>query len=91
MSRLYGLGLAAVMLGGSGCGWNYTPSDNVLPAPITDSESDSEGPPLETGETGETGEPAPDVPATYRIDCMDIQSLGDADETVFQVATLQNT
>lgn len=79
------------MLGGSGCGWNYTPSDNVLPAPITDSESDSEGPPLDTGDTGETGEPAPDVPATYRIDCMDIQSLGDADETVFQVATLQNT
>jgi hypothetical protein len=94
-----GLGLAALMLGGSGCGWNYTPTENVLPPPIaqaTESESDSEGPPLEpgepseTGETGETGEPAQKVSISYRINCLDIQSLGDADDTVFQVATLQN-
>jgi hypothetical protein len=91
MSRLYGLGLAAIMLGGSGCGWNYSPSENVLPNPIGEGTTESEGPPLDTDETAETGEPAPDVPASYRIDCMDIQSLGDADETVFQVATLQNT
>jgi hypothetical protein len=94
MSRLHGLGLAALVLvlGGSACGWNYSPMDNVLPAPIGEGTTGSEGPPpVETGESGETGEPAADVPATYRIDCMDIQSLGDADPTVFQVATLQNT
>lgn len=90
MSRRYGLGLAALMLGGSGCGWNYSPTENVLPA-VTESESEEgDEPPLET-DSEETGEPAPDVPASYRIDCMDIQSLGDADDTVFQVATLQNT
>jgi hypothetical protein len=89
VTRLYVLGFAAVMLGGLGCGWNYTPTDNVLPDPNADGGSGSteEGPPPET----ETGEPEPDVPATYRLDCIDIQSLGDADEMVFQVATLQNT
>jgi hypothetical protein len=83
------LGFAAVMisgLGGSGCGWNYTPSDNVLPDP--NAEDSSSGIPLpDIGETGGVE----DVPATYRFDCIDIQSLGDADETVFQVSTLQNT
>jgi hypothetical protein len=89
VTRLYALGFAAVMLGGLGCGWNYTPSDNLLPGQdVEDSDSSSEGPPPETGETGD---PPADVPATYRLDCIDIQSLGDADDTVFQVATLQNT
>jgi hypothetical protein len=81
-----GIGLLASLL--VGCGWNYTPADNILPEPNAEEDSGSDGPPLETGETGD---PAPDVPATYRFDCIDIQSLGDADETVFQVATLQNT
>src|SRR5690606_31119743 len=90
VSRLYALGLAATMLGtlGSlGCGWNYTPSDNLLPDPETEGSDAGEDPLPETGDTGGLE----DVPATYRIDCIDIQSLGDADDTVFQVATLQNT
>jgi hypothetical protein len=93
VSRLYTLGFAAVIisglgsgLGGFGCGWNYQPSDNVLPDP--NAEDSSSGVPLpDIGETGGLE----DVPATYRFDCIDIQSLGDADETVFQVSTLQNT
>jgi hypothetical protein len=89
VTRLYVLGLAAVMLGALGCGWNYTPSDNVLPDPNGEgSGSTTEGPPIETGETGD---PPADVPATYRLDCIDIQMLGDANDEVFQVATLQNT
>jgi hypothetical protein len=109
MRHHHALGLLTIMLGGSGCRWDYTPTDNELPPPPaqsdegTESESDGEGPPLgETGETpplgetgespppGETGEPAQDMPASYRIDCLDIQRLGDADHTVFQVATLQS-
>ena len=86
--RLYALGLAAVVLGGLGCGFNYSPSDNVLPNPNADGGSTDEGPPpVETGETGGVE----DVPATYRLDCIDIQMLGDANDEVFQVATLQNT
>ncbi|MFO7566758.1 MAG: hypothetical protein R6X02_29215 [Enhygromyxa sp.] len=91
MKRLPALGFAAVMFGGLGCGWNYTPSDNLLPDPKADGDdTEDEGPPPETGETGETGG-LEEVPATYRLDCVDIQMLGDADPSVFQVATLQNT
>jgi hypothetical protein len=84
VSRLYALGLAVLL----GCGWNYTPSDNVLPDP--NAEDSSSGIPLPPDIGGETGG-LEDVPATYRFDCIDIQSLGDADATVFQVSTLQNT
>jgi hypothetical protein len=99
MKRRLGLGLVTIMLGGLGCGWNYTPTDNVLP-PTADDDSDSEGPAerpaLGSGESDESGEPcandsqSTDLSASYRIDCMDIQRLGDADHTVFQVATLQS-
>lgn len=89
MRRLFAFGVAAVGLGGLGCGWNYSPTDNVLPSPIAEGGSTDEGPP--PVETGETGEPVADVPATYRLDCIDIQMLGDANDEVFQVATLQNT
>jgi hypothetical protein len=102
MTRRHGLGLVIIMLG-AGCGWNYTPSDNTLPAPTAQSESDGEGetsgsegdPPGSEGDpppaTGETEEPEQDdLPASYRVECMDIQSLGDADDTVFQVAILQD-
>ena len=69
----------------AGCGWGYTPSDNVLPEPSAE-ETEDEGPP-----PPDVGDPGADVPATYRFDCVDIQSLGDADQEVFQVATLQST
>lgn len=71
-----------------GCGWNYTPTDNVLPDPNAEAESSSSGPQLP--DLGDT-DGAQLYPATYRFDCIDIQRLGDADDTVFQVATLQNT
>jgi hypothetical protein len=71
-----------------GCGWNYTPTDNVLPSPNAEGESSTSGPVLP--DIGDT-DGAELYPATYRFDCIDIQRLGDADETVFQVATLQNT
>lgn len=77
-----------------GCGWNYEPSDNVLPSPPaaegSSSDADSDDPTLDT-DSAETGEPATDFPATYRFDCMDIKAVGDADPEVFQVATLQTT
>lgn len=88
VNRLAHQGLALSVVVGSGCGWNYTPSDNILPEPVAEDPSTDDGPPLP--ETGETGGLEP-FPATYRIDCIDIQSLGDADETVFQVSTLQTT
>jgi hypothetical protein len=81
----------AVSLGLLGCGWDYTPSDNILPSTTVADETTTsdESPDPETGETGDTdGEP---LPATYRFNCVDIKSMGDADETVFQVITLQNT
>jgi len=87
------LGLA---LGSSGCGWDYTPSDNVLPSTTAESEDVSEDPLTETDtdtDTGdETGGEEP-LPANYRFDCIDIKSLGDADEdeNVFQLNTLQTT
>ena len=68
-----------------GCGWDYTPSDNILPDPNADEAMDESQPPDLGGDGGV------ELPATYRMDCVDIQSLGDADEEVFQVATLQNT
>jgi hypothetical protein len=71
----------------AGCGWNYTPSDNLLPDPNAEGSEDEGPPPPETGDTGGLEE----LPATYRFDCVDIQSLGDADKEVFQVATLQST
>jgi hypothetical protein len=84
---LLGLGLSTSLL--VACGWgDYTPTDNVLPEQSAEDDSGSDGPPVETGETGD---PQPDFPATYRFDCIDIQMLGDADDSVFQVATLQNT
>jgi hypothetical protein len=83
--RLSALGFVAILLG---CGWNYTPTDNILPDPNAEDSSSSAMLPPDIG--GETGG-VEDVPATYRLDCIDIKSLGDADETVFQVATLQNT
>lgn len=70
-----------------GCGWNYTPSDNVLPDPNAEDSSSGMLPPDIGGETGGVEE----VPASYRLDCIDIKMLGDADESVFQVVTLQNT
>lgn len=85
MRRLVFLAFAAALLG---CGWNYTPTDNILPSP--NAEDSSSGPTLPPDIGGETGG-VEDVPATYRLDCIDIKSLGDADETVFQVVTLQNT
>jgi hypothetical protein len=78
---------AAALVLGIGCGWNYTPTDNLLPGSNADESTDTDEPPLDTGETGDDEE----VPATYRFDCVDIKSLGDADETVFQVITLENT
>lgn len=84
-------GLLALALAAStgACGWDYTPSENALPTPAGEtSMGDSEGPTLP--DPTET-EGLADVPATYRFDCVDIQQLGDADDTVFQVATLQDT
>ena len=90
MTRLAALS-CAFSLGLLGCGWDYTPSDNVLPDPPSAEESTTsdEAPDPETGDTG-TEEP---LPATYRFDCVDIKSLGDADEdeNVFQLNTLQST
>src|SRR4029079_12289266 len=71
-----------------GCAWTYPPPDNILPNPNAEDSSSGMLPPDIGG--GETGG-VEDVPATYRIDCIDIKMLGDADESVFQVATLQNT
>ena len=86
--RLFVFGMVTLIIG---CGWNYTPTDNILPDPNAEGDSGSEGPPPppppETGETGDIEL----YPATYRFDCIDIQMLGDADATVFQVSTLQNT
>lgn len=84
----------APLLVALGCGWDYEPSDNVLPSPPaaegSSSDSDSDDTTLPT-ESAETGEPETDFPATYRFDCMDIKAVGDADPEVFQVATLQTT
>lgn len=88
---LPGSALAAALLLG-GCGWDYTPTQNVLPDTGPATESEESGDEADDGTTTatDTGE-VMDVPATYRFDCVDIQQLGDADDTVFQVITLQDT
>lgn len=85
---LRGLITASLLLGASACGWNYTPTENVLPGQgSASSDSDDTNTVPMPSETGALE----DFPATYRFDCMDIQQLGDADDEVFQVATLQDT
>jgi hypothetical protein len=80
----------AVSLGLLGCGWDYKPSDNVLPSTTVADETTTsdETPDPETGDETGGGEA---LPASYRFNCVDIKSMGDADESVFQVITLQNT
>lgn len=87
LRRASALVSALVLASGVGCGWNYTPSDNILPDPIVEETEEDGPPPPETGDTGMVE----DYPATYRFDCIDIKQLGDAGPEVFQVATLQST
>lgn len=66
------------------CGFKYEPTDNVLPA-ATGNESETETPPDVNADSL--------FPATFRIDCIDILQLGDAEKGTgnFQITTLQDT
>lgn len=88
------------LLGALGCTNGEGNEPNVLPEPIGGSSSSTTATPtssttavaeVSSDSGSETGMPADDTPKTFRFNCVDIQTIGDADGTAIQAQLLENT